>query len=176
MNQITPGRPGGSPPPGNYPPIPSGPQGQGPQATAPVKRKSKTPMVVAAVLALALVAGGGFLAWSLLRGAAPAAAKGLPKDSLAVVEVNLNPSAGDKLAVKDLAAKFPALADKVNAAGDDYKAALYNSTIAALSPDAPDYEADVKPWLGDSIAVGMVKAGDSSDVSSAQPVVSIQVT
>ena len=69
MNQITPGRPGGSPPPGNHPPIPSGPQGQVPQATAPVKRKPKTPMVVAAVLALALVVGGGFLAWSLLRGA-----------------------------------------------------------------------------------------------------------
>ncbi|MDO5093143.1 MAG: DUF3352 domain-containing protein [Propionibacteriaceae bacterium] len=141
-----------------------------------MKRKSKAPMIVAAVLALALVAGGGFLAWSLLRGAAPAAAKGLPKDTLAVVEVNLNPSAGDKLAVKDLAAKFPALAGKVNAAGDDYKAAVYANTIAALSPDAPDYEADVKPWLGDSVAVGVVKSGDSSDVSSAQPVVSIQVT
>ena len=78
-------------------------------------------MILASVLVLALLAGGGFITWWLLRGATPAAAKGIPSNALAVLEVNLNPSAGDKLAVKEVAAKFPLLKDEANDAGDDYK-------------------------------------------------------
>ena len=67
--------PQGPQPQGNYP---QGPQPQGvpfPQGgpAVPVKRKSKKTAIIAGVLALALVVGGGILAWSLLRGAAPAA-------------------------------------------------------------------------------------------------------
>ena len=93
-------------------------------------------MVMAGVLALALLVGGGFLAWSLLRGATPAAAKGIPSNALAVFEVNLNPSAGDKLAVKELAAKFPFLKDEANDAGDDYKKAFW-SMLAKMGKNAP---------------------------------------
>ena len=97
-------------------------------------------MVMAGVLALALLVGGGFLAWSLLRGATPAAAKGIPSNALAVFEVNLNPSAGDKLAVKELAAKFPFLKDEANDAGDDYKKAFW-SMLAKMGKNAPDLAA-----------------------------------
>ena len=177
MNQNDPSQPGGSPYPGNTAPDQPLQDGQAPQqqtTAAPTKPKSKTPMIVAGVLALALLVGGGIFAWSLLRGAAPAAAKGLPKETLAMVEVNLNPAAGDKLAVKDLAAKFPILADDMKTAGDDYKAALYNA-LKQRNTSMPDYEAEVKPWLGDSIALGAVQEGKDGDTNF-QPVLSFRVT
>ena len=133
-------------------------------------------MVMAGVLALALLVGGGFLAWSLLRGATPAAAKGIPSNALAVFEVNLNPSAGDKLAVKELAAKFPFLKDEANDAGDDYKKAFW-SMLAKMGKNAPDYESEVKPWLGDSAALAALpgKNSGSRPVPSSY-VLSVQVT
>ncbi len=179
--------PQGPQPQGNYPqgPQPQGSYPQGPQPqgvpfpqggpAVPVKRKSKKTAIIAGVLALALVVGGGILAWSLLRGAAPAAAKGIPSNALAVFEMNLNPSAGDKLAVKDLAAKFPFLKDQANDAGDDYKKALW-SVLAKADKSVPDYESEVKPWLGDSLAIAALPEKDSSRSGLNSYVFSIQVT
>ena len=133
-------------------------------------------MVMAGVLALALLVGGGFLAWSLLRGATPAAAKGIPSNALAVFEVNLNPSAGDKLAVKELAAKFPFLKDQADNAGDDYKKAVW-SVAAKLGKEAPDYDSEVKPWLGDSVAIAALPKKEArSGFRSVPYVLSVQVT
>ena len=133
-------------------------------------------MVIASILALTLLAGGGFLAWSLLRGAAPAAAKGIPSNALAVFEVNLNPSAGDKLAVKELAAKFPFLKDQADNAGDDYKKAVW-SVAAKLGKEAPDYDSEVKPWLGDSVAIAALPKKEArSGFRSVPYVLSVQVT
>ncbi|MCC2592348.1 DUF3352 domain-containing protein [Tessaracoccus sp. OS52] len=143
-------------------------QGYPHQAEVPV-RKSKTPLIVAAVVALALVAGGGFLAVSLLRGSTPVAANGLPGDALAVIELNLNPSAADKLAVKDFASKFPDLAGDVTDVGDDYKLALWN--LIPDDQDKPDYDTQIKPWLGDSAALAL-----TGDVQTPDYVVAVQVT
>lgn len=167
----------GPPQQGNYPQGPQPPGVPFPQGgpVAPVKRKSKKTAIIAGVLALALLVGGGFLAWSLLRGATPAAAKGIPSNALAVFEVNLNPSAGDKLAVKELAAKFPFLKDEANDAGDDYKKALW-SVLAKTDKSAPDYESEVKPWLGDSLAIAALPGKDSSRSGLNSYVFSVQVT
>ena len=145
------------------------PQGYAPQGQqAPVKKKSRTPIIVAAVVAVALVVGGGFLAFALLGGSTPAAAKGLPADSLAAVELNLNPSAGQKLAVKDFAEKFPELASEVGDVEGDYKKALWE--LIPDSEDKPDYDTEIKPWLGDSLALAIL------DVEAEEFVVSVQVT
>ena len=187
----------GPPQQGNYPPGPQQPpqpqapqqawqQGAHPQqgmpfpqdgVATPTKRKSKKTMVIAGALALALVIGGGVLAWSLLRGAAPAAAKGIPSNSLAVIEVSLNPSAGDKLAVKEIAEKFPFLKDSSSDAGDDYKKALW-SVMAKMSKEAPDYESEVKPWLGDSVAIAALPKSSSGSSSTSSPatVLSVQIS
>ena len=167
----------GPPQQGNYPQGPQPPGVPFPQGgpVVPVKRKSKKTAIIAGVLAFALLVGGGFLAWSLLRGATPAAAKGIPSNALAVFEVNLNPSAGDKLAVKELAAKFPFLKDEANDAGDDYKKALW-SVLAKTDKSAPDYESEVKPWLGDSLAIAALPGKDSSRSGLNSYVFSVQVT
>lgn len=150
---------------------------QGPYQPAgvmtPTKPKSKKTAIIASVVALALVVGGGVLAWSLLRGAAPAAAKGIPSNALAVFEVNLNPSASDKLAVKDIAEKFPVLKEQAGEVGDDYKKALW-SLVEKTSPSTPDYDSEVKQWLGDSAAIAMMPS--TTGRSTATPVFSFQVT
>lgn len=143
-----------------------GPQGPG---GAPAKKRSKTPAVIAAVVALALVVGGGFLAVSLLRGSTPAAARGIPGEALAVIELNLNPSAADQLAVKEFVEKFPALADETSDVDGDYKRALWN--LIPESEDKPDY-AELEPWLGDSVALGVL----GSDLSAAEALISVEVT
>ena len=89
--------------------------------------------------------------------------------------MNLNPSAGDKLAVKELAAKFPFLKDEANDAGDDYKKALW-SVLAKTDKSAPDYESEVKPWLGDSLAIAALPGKDSSRSGLNSYVFSVQVT
>ena len=183
----------GPPQQGNFPQGPQQAQPQGPQpqlpppawqqgapvppnGPVPTKRKSKKTMIIASILALALLAGGGIIAWSLLRGAAPAAAKGIPSNAVAVLEVNLNPAVGDKLAVKDLAMKFPYLKEQSSDAGDDYKKAVW-STLAKLDEHVPDYESEVKPWLGDSIAVAALPAKESgSRYASSSFVLSFQVS
>lgn len=141
-------------------------QGYGPQGQqAPVKKKSKAPIIVAAVVALALLVGGGFLIASLLGGSTPAAAKGLPANSLAAIELNLNPSAGQKLAVKEFAEKFPALAEEVGNVEGDYKEALWEAIPD--SEDKPDWS-EIEPWLGDSLALAVMDLEDEAFVVSVQ--------
>lgn len=151
-----------------------GPQGQQPgpwgQQAGPQEptKKSKKPIIIAAVVAVALLVGGGFLVASLLGGSTPAASQGLPSNALAAIEVNLNPSAGQKLAVKEFAEKFPDLASDVADVEGDYKKAIWE--LIPDSGDKPDYDTEIKPWLGDSIAVAI------TDLEGEQVVAAIQVT
>ena len=131
-----------------------GPQGQpgyATQAPSP-KKKSKVPAIIAGVLALALIAGGVVFGLSFLRGSSVAAAKALPGDLALVVEVNLNPAVADQLALKAIVEKFPE--GNLDEAGTDYKKALY-TLVAQSDPDAPDYDTEIGPWLGDSMASGV---------------------
>lgn len=155
-------------------------QGWGPQTGTqepPAKKKSKAPVIIAGALALALIGGGIALAMNFLSGTTPVAAAGIPSDALAVFEVNLNPSAADKLAVKDFAEKFPALADNVKDVDGDYKKAIYESLLSDQD-DAPAYS-EIKPWLGDSIAIAILSSSDLTDsMNSFEPdvLMTVQVT
>ena len=75
--QGQPGQPPYQGPPGGYPQA---------QAAAPTKKKSKVPMAVAGVLALALLGGGVYFGLNFLRGSTPAAAQALPADAMVVLE------------------------------------------------------------------------------------------
>lgn len=153
-----------------------GPQSD-PQQFGPAKKKSKAPIIIAGALALALVVGGVVFALNFLRGSTPAAAEGIPANALAVVEINLNPSVTEKLAVKGFAEKFPALADDVSDIDGDYKKALYLA-ISDSQADAPDY-GELEPWLGDSLAVAALPAAEASDQDwglDPDMLVAIQVT
>ncbi|MEO7588033.1 MAG: DUF3352 domain-containing protein [Arachnia sp.] len=159
------------------PPPGWGQQGATQQMGAPAKKKSRAPMIVAGALAFALVVGGIVFAMNFLGGATPAASEGIPSDALAILEVNLNPSVADKLAVKDFAEKFPAMAENVTDVDGDYKKAIYQAVFADID-EAPDYS-QVEPWLGDSLAVAVLKsAAGAGDVFGSDPdvLMVVQVT
>ncbi|MDO5082389.1 MAG: DUF3352 domain-containing protein [Arachnia propionica] len=121
---------------------------QGPVATAPQK-KSRAKIIVAAVVALAVIAGAAFAAVMLLKKPATiAAANVLPDNPLIVASIDLNPAAPDQLAVKDLVEKFPEFTDGLDITEGNYKKAL----VEFAFKDNDDISwSDVEPWLGDSI-------------------------
>jgi hypothetical protein len=81
----------------------------------------------------------------------------LPKKSIAVMKVDLAPSLGQRKAVYDISRKFNGVQPKsVETVKDDLLEALFNSDGTDL-----DYATDVKPWLGDRVAVAVVP--DSSE-------------
>lgn len=161
--------PGSQGPQGGYGPGGYGPQG--PIGGAPTKKKSKVPVIIGGVVAAGLLAGGGYFAYSFFNGASPAAAtSGIPKDAIAVIELSLNPADSDKLALKNIIEKFPVSDDMQQT--DDYKESLWNFLESTSSDDEwPDYETKVKPWLGDSISLGVIADDDQSS-----PVIAVEVT
>lgn len=157
--QGQPGQPPYQGPPGGYPQA---------QAAAPTKKKSKVPMAVAGVLALALLGGGVYFGLNFLRGSTPAAAQALPADAMVVLELNLAPAAGQQRALGEWVQRFPSLDQ--DALGEDYKESLWN--LIPDDPDKPDYQTQIKPWLGDSLAVALVAGVDGEP----QPVVAVETT
>jgi hypothetical protein len=67
--------------------------------------------------------------------------------------IDLDPSAGQKLAVLRLAQRFPSTSDDVSDAD-----AVRDELLQELFADDPDidYERDVAPWVGDRAAVALV--------------------
>ncbi len=149
----------------------SGPAGPGGPGMPPgATKKSAAPKIVAAVAAAGVLAGGAYLAYDFLTGSpASAATAGIPKEAFAVVEVPLNPAKADQLALKGILDKYPDLATSET---QDYKKALYEAlTKQSGDSDIPDYDTEVKPWLGDSISAGVL--GDANDPLT---VISLSVT
>lgn len=151
------GQPGAFPQQGPPPQGPGQPQWQGqpghgpqaPVATAP--KKSRTKIIVAAVVALAVIAGAAFAAVMLVKKPATiAAANVLPDNPLIVASIDLNPAVPDQLAVKELVEKFPEFTEGLNITEGNYKKAMLEF---ALKNDDEVSWSDFEPWLGDSITI-----------------------
>ncbi|MEN3536217.1 DUF3352 domain-containing protein [Microbispora sp. ZYX-F-249] len=117
--------------------------------------------LVAAVL-VGLVGGGGVWAASKLSGGGTQPQDVLPANALAYVRLDLDPAAGQKLALFGIARKFSATRDSFG--GDDPRKAL----VTALQKDGPglpdiDYARDVEPWLGDRVGLAVLPAADGGD-------------
>lgn len=142
---------------------------------APAKPKSKAKVIVAGAVGVAvLAAGAGGALWFFRGGATPAAAAGLPATVTFATEINLAPAAADQLALKSILDRYPSLEPSEDF-GTDYKHALY-ATLTSTTDDAPDYETEIKPWLGDSIAIGSTGSTEDELSSEENAVVAIQTT
>lgn len=114
------------------------------------------PKIVAAVIAAALVVGGG--AFALTRFMAPAedsAIEFVPRDAIGYFNVFIRPSNTQKQALDDLLRKFPGI-DSTDEAIEKITDLLDD----ALSEGGMDYQEDVEPWLGDQIAAFITAGGD----------------
>ncbi|MGI5160401.1 DUF3352 domain-containing protein [Microbispora sp. CA-102843] len=117
--------------------------------------------LVAAVL-VGVVGGGGVWAASKLSGGGTQPQDVLPANAMAYVRLDLDPSAGQKLALFGIARKFSATRDSFG--GDDPRKAL----VSSLQKDDPDlskvdYARDVEPWLGDRVGLAVLPSDKGGD-------------
>jgi Protein of unknown function (DUF3352) len=126
---------------------------------------------LAAVLVVAV--GGGAWAFTALRSSGQQPERVLPGNAIAYVRVDLDPSAGQKLAFLDFARKFPAAKERLGS-GDDLRKSLFEA-MKADNDELKDinYDSDIAPWLGDRAAVAAVPGTDGQQPSA---VGAIQVT
>jgi hypothetical protein len=178
------GTPPGGTPPGTPPPPPPGPgttptqpfQPAGTAPTPPVgaappatqfsgapptgeRRRNPGKFALVAVVALLLVGGVAFAAikiFGALAGTEDILDDKVPANSVAYVTAYLDPGASQKLNLKNLAGKFPALA------GRDLTQTVNQGLDGLSSQVGLSFTRDIEPWLGTQIALSVVQNGDSS--------------
>ncbi|MEL4356882.1 MULTISPECIES: DUF3352 domain-containing protein [unclassified Luteococcus] len=136
--------------------------------TAP-KKKSGAGLKagIAGLAVLALGAGGLAIAdpMNMFGGDDAASSAMIPGDAVGYAEVNFDPDMSQKAEMVRFAMKFPSLKEKVSLTeGGDLKQELWTS----MSKDSSclkdvNYDADIKPWLGDHLAVA-VRSGAKNPI------------
>ena len=126
----------------------------------PPRRRAPGAMVLATAFAVALVLiGGSFTAIHLLNGSQADPAEAAPASTFAIVQVDLDPSASQKLGIYRFSKRFPKspTAHKGTSKGvvDTLLSAMLESADTGLS-----YRKDVKPWLGDAAAFAAYTGSD----------------
>jgi len=128
--------------------------------------------VVASVIAVVLVAVGGFAAWQFFSAGGPQPAEVLPDSTFALVTVDLDPSGGQKIEAMQTLRKFPSWKKRIGVNADDD---LVKEFVERGLKDSPckslDYEQDVQPWIGSRAGFGGVLLGDDKPA----PVLVLQV-
>ena len=73
----------------------------------PPRRSRGVIAVIASVVAVVLVAGGGYAAWQFFAGGGPRPAEVLPASTFGLVTLDLDPSGGQKVEAIKTLRKFP---------------------------------------------------------------------
>lgn len=133
------------------------------------RKRRLAPIVTSVAVVLAIVLGGGaFTAMKLLASSGSQPDTWAPANSIAFAKVDLDPSASAKVAAWEFEQKFPQ-APKI-ASSDQLKDGLLSA--AFKDADQIDYATDVKPWLGDRVAVAVFL----NTAGKPQPIYILQVT
>lgn len=138
----------------------------------PAPRRSRAGLiaVIASVLAVVLIAGGGFAAWRFLSGGGPRPAEVLPDSIFALATVDLDPSGGQKVEAIKTLRKFPSFRERsgLTEDSDPIKRLFEELQEDGLCKDL-DYERDVKSWIGQRAGVGgVVLDGKAAPVATLQ--------
>ena len=129
-------------------------------------------IAAAAVAVVAVLGGGAYAAYSFLDGGGPQPADVLPDSTVAVVSVDLDPSAGQKIAAIKSIRRFPTLKKSLGLDADDDLREYVFDKLTAGGECSQDFDKDVKPWLGKRAAFAGVDLGGSSPV----PVIALQIS
>lgn len=149
---------------GQYAPQPGGYPSAGYPSAPPVAPKARTkPAILAAVAvgAVAVLGGGGILAYQKLAASGPQPDSVIPATAMLYTRLDLDPSAGQKIAAMKLLSKIPAV-QKVQTGSGDIRESIWNK-IAENDKDlkAVNYANDIKPWLGNRAAVALLSTVDA---------------
>lgn len=117
-------------------------------------------LVVGAVVAVALLGGGIAYGVGRLSGGGAHPDERVPASALALVSVDLDPSAGQKVDALRFVRKFPQLRSRVGG-GDDLRKAVFDAI--SDSADLSGSWKDVEPWLGSRAALAVLPAADELD-------------
>ena len=151
---------GGQPPYG-----PGFPQAQQWQPE-PKKKRGKLIPLVAVLAVLAVIGGGAVFAYARLTGGDQPAAV-LPGNAVAYARIDLNPSAGQRVAALRFLLKFPSAKEQIGLTSDndDLRQKLFELIKKNSGDDLADvdFDKDVKPWLGDRAGVAAVPGKDSDE-------------
>ncbi|GAB2584986.1 DUF3352 domain-containing protein [Kribbella endophytica] len=143
----------------------------------PPKRRNKWIPLVAVVAVLAVLGGGGVFAYARLNGGGGQPAEVLPGTAVAYARIDLNPSAGQRVAALRYLMKFPSAKERIGLTSDndDLRQKLFDLLKKEAGDDLADvdFEKDVKPWLGDR--AGLAALPPSGDSKSPDVVVAVQV-
>ncbi|TCO35134.1 uncharacterized protein DUF3352 [Kribbella steppae] len=152
---------GGQPPQG-----PGFGPGQHQWQPEPKKKRGKLIPMIAALAMVLVVASGGIFAYGKLNGGKQPAAV-LPGNAVAYARVDLNPSAGQKVAAIRFMLKFPSVKENLGLTGenDDLRQKLFESIKKYAGDDLADvnYDQDIKPWLGERAGLAVLPAADGKD-------------
>lgn len=125
-------------------------------------RRNRRNVVVATAVSIALVAAGGTVAAiTLLGGSAHNASESAPASSVAFVQVDLDPSASQKLDIYQFSRRFPKSPTAHKGTSDSVVDTLLGDIVDS-SDSGLDYQRDVKPWLGESAGFAAYPGADGS--------------
>lgn len=113
--------------------------------------KGRTIAIAAAALLTAGVVGGGVYAATALSGGGAQPEDVLPSGAIGFLKIDLDPSAGQKIAVYNLAKKFP---DSGVRGQDSVKDDLLRALLEG--EDEAEYDAQVRPWLGERAGIAFL--------------------
>jgi hypothetical protein len=136
-----------------------------PPIPAPTGRAPKWPWIIsAAAVVLALVLGiGGFVTYRALSGGGTQPEQVLPADTFAVAKIDLDPAAGQKIAALRFLHKLPKVGKSFDERKDPKQSIFEVVAETGQLPSDVSYDKDVKPWLGDRLAVAARPAAKDTD-------------
>ncbi len=117
--------------------------------------------------ALVVVAGltvGGYVAWSAFFATGPQPAEALPDSTVGYLSIDLDPAGRQKLEARETLGKFPALDGRIDTDSEgELRQSLFDRFQEAGACPELDWGDDVDPWLGDRFAVAAVDLGKQDD-------------
>lgn len=119
--------------------------------------------VVAGVVGIGLVGGGGLFAYSVMGGGGPQPEEVVPADAFAFAKIDLDPSADQKIDAIRFARKFPGAEMQDLDEDGDLKQQIFEQIQQEGGFQGVDYAADVEPWLGDRFGVAALPPVDGGD-------------
>lgn len=114
---------------------------------------------IAAFAVVAAIAGGGAYAYSMLNSSGDYPYNHMADGAFGYVQTNMDPSAGQKLAINDLAKKFPELKAED---GDAYSVFTAENINAAFVAEALGSDKKYE-WIGDRVAIAAYPDNDDED-------------
>lgn len=134
-----------------------------PGPASPQRRRTSRALLAGGVATVLVLGVGGALAIQQLSGSGPRPSDVLPGDTFGYVQVDIDPSAGQKLATVRFLGKIPEIKDLESG---DARKKLWDLAVAesdeACLKDF-DFPRDIDPWLGDRVGLGLRPGGTPDD-------------